>query len=70
MANVRVIEVMAQSKRNWIGPVLNAAEDADKSLRNIKSVWIKSLRDEVAKGKIKSWRLTCKVSFEVDGEEQ
>jgi flavin-binding protein dodecin len=65
----RVIEVMATSKRNWEGPVLNAAEDADESLRNIKAVWIKSLHPDLASGKIKSWTLTCTVNFELDEED-
>jgi flavin-binding protein dodecin len=64
----RVIEVMATSKRNWEGPVLNAAEDADESLRNIKAVWIKSLHPDLASGKIKSWTLTCTVNFELEDE--
>jgi flavin-binding protein dodecin len=64
----RVIEVMATSKRNWEGPVLNATEDADESLRNIKAVWIKSLHPDLASGKIKSWTLTCTVNFELEDD--
>ncbi|MDZ4667426.1 MAG: dodecin family protein [bacterium] len=46
----------------------NTVTEASKSIRNIRSVYIKDFNAEVdKKGKITHWRLNCKISFELDG---
>ena len=55
MATLKVIEVLAESDKG--------------SLHGIKSVWLKNLNAIVVDGKISSWRLDCKISFQLDGEE-
>ena len=67
MALIKVIELLAESKKSWEDATQKAIAEASKSVRNIRSVYIKNLNAEVANGKIVSWRLNCKISFEKEG---
>jgi flavin-binding protein dodecin len=67
MAIIKVIEVMAESDKSWDDATEKAVAEASKSLHGLKSVWVKNLSAEVTNGKISSWRLNCKISFELDG---
>jgi len=64
MALVKVIELLSESKKGWEDAAQKAVTEASKSVRSIRSVYIKNLNAEVANGKIVSWRLNCKISFE------
>ncbi|MNK25738.1 hypothetical protein D3C87_440650 [compost metagenome] len=66
MAIVKVIEVLAESDKSWEDATQNAVTEAGKSLRGIKSVWVRNLKAEVTNGKVTKWRLNCKISFELD----
>lgn len=66
MAIVKVIEVLAESDKSWEDATQNAVTEAGKSLRGIKSVWVRNLKAEVTNGKVIKWRLNCKISFELD----
>ncbi len=69
MALIKVIELLAESKKSWEDAAQNAVTEASKSIRNIRSVYIKDFNAEVdKKGKITHWRLNCKISFEIDGD--
>jgi flavin-binding protein dodecin len=52
MAVLKVIEVLANSKKSWEDATQNAAKHAAKSLRNI--------------GNITEYRVKVKISFEVE----
>ena len=69
MATLKVIEVLAESDKGWEDAAQKAITAASKSLHGIKSVWVKNLNAIVVDGKISSWRLDCKISFQLDGEE-
>ena len=69
MALLKVIELLAESKKSWEDAAQNAVDETSKSVRNIRSVYIKDFNAEVdEKGKISNWRLNCKISFEIDGD--
>jgi len=69
MALIKVIELLAESKKSWEDAAQNAVTEASKSIRNIRSVYIKDFNAEVdTKGKIMHWRLNCKISFEINDE--
>ena len=68
MALLKVIELLAESKKSWEDAAQNAVDEASKSIRNIRSVYIQDFNAEVDKGKIIHWRLNCKISFEKDGK--
>ncbi|MDZ4759186.1 MAG: dodecin family protein [Bacteroidota bacterium] len=67
MALLKVIELLAESKKSWEDAAQNAVTEASKSIHNIRSVYVQDLSAEVdKKGKIIHWRLNCKISFEKD----
>ena len=68
MAIVKVIEILANSKKSWEDAAQNAVKHAAKSLRNIKSVNVSNMSANVdKKGMINEYRVNVKISFEVEG---
>lgn len=66
MALLKVIELLAESNVSWEDATQNAVSEASQSIRKIRSVYVKNLTAEVEGGKIKKWRLNCKMTFEKD----
>ena len=66
MAVLKIIELLAESGKSWEDAMQNAVTEASKSIRNIRSVYVKNLTAEVDKDKITHWRLNCKITFEVE----
>ncbi|MFD3002851.1 dodecin family protein [Pontibacter toksunensis] len=64
MAIVKVIEVIAGSEKSFDDATRNALAEAAKSVKNIKSIYIKEMN--VTDNKIVSFGVNAKVSFEVD----
>ena len=62
---VKVIEVIAQSKKSWEDAAANAVKEASKSVDNIKSIYIKDMSAKVDGGKITTYRVVAKISFVV-----
>lgn len=66
MTTHKVIEIMSESTKSWEDAAQKAVTDASKTLKGVKSVWIKDMTAEVGpKGKIKRYRTNCKITFEV-----
>lgn len=66
MAVLKVIELMSESSKSWEDAAQKAVDKAGKTLKGIKSVWIKNFSATIdAKGKLATYRVDCKVSFEV-----
>ena len=66
MAVNKVIELMSESNKSWEDATQKAIDKASKSLKGIRSVWIKDMSAKVdAKGKLETYRVTCHVAFEV-----
>jgi flavin-binding protein dodecin len=63
---VKVIEVLAESDRSWEDAAERAVMEASKTVRNIKSVYVKDMQAIVRDGRIVSWRLNAKVSFALE----
>jgi flavin-binding protein dodecin len=62
----KVIELMSESSKSWEDATQKAVDKASKSLKGIRSVWIQDMSAKVdSKGKIDTYRVTCRVSFEV-----
>lgn len=68
MAVVKVIELIASSKKSFDDAVQEAVNEASKTVRNIDSVWVKDMKVHVKDGKISSYGVICKVSFRLDDE--
>ena len=66
MTVLKVIELMSESNKSWEDAAQKAADKAGKSLKGIRSVWIQDFSATVDnKGKLGTFRVNCKVSFEV-----
>ena len=65
MAVVKVIEVMSSSKVSWEDATKQAIERASKSLKNNRSAWVQDQSVTIEKGKVKEYRITLKLSFEL-----
>lgn len=66
MAVVKVIEVIAQSDKSWEDAAHNALRETAKTVRGIKSIWVKDLQAKVENGKIAQYRINAKLSFTVE----
>ncbi len=65
MAVLKVIEVLANSDESWEQAAKNALEQASKSVKNIRSVYINEQSASVKDGKIEDYRVNVKITFEV-----
>ena len=65
MAILKVIEVLADSKKSWEDAAQNAVEKASETVKNIRSVFVHSQSATVEDGKIDSFRVNVKITFEV-----
>ncbi len=63
---VKVIEVIATSEKGFTEATQNALEEASKSVKNIKSIYIKEMNANVEDNKIVSYAVNAKISFTLD----
>ena len=63
---VKVIEVLSQSNKSWEDAAQNAVKEASKSIKNIKSIYIKEKSAKVVDDKIVKYRITAKISFVIE----
>lgn len=66
MAVVKVIEILAQSSKSWEDATNVALQEAAKTVRNIKSVYVKDLQAKVENNRVVEYRINAKISFVVD----
>lgn len=66
MPIVKVIEVIASSKKSFDDAVINCINEVSKTIHNIESVYIKDFKVLVKNNKAASYGIICNVSFRVD----
>lgn len=66
MSIMKVIEVLANSKVSWEDAAQQAVKQASRTLKNIRSIYIQEHSATVNKGKIVEYRITAKVTFEIE----
>ena len=66
MSMVKVVEIIAESKKSWSDAADNAVKQASKTVRNIKSLYVQDMQAKVEDGKIVSYRVNAKISFVID----
>ncbi|MFB0911516.1 MAG: flavin-binding protein dodecin [Flavobacterium sp.] len=66
MSVLKVIELLASSTVSWEDATQKAITKASKSLKNVKSVYVKNQSAAVSDGKISEYRATVKVTFELE----
>lgn len=60
---LKVIEVLAESDKSWEDAAANAVARASKTLKGIKSIYIKDLEAKVENNKVVQYRINAKISF-------
>jgi len=66
MEILKVLEIMSNSSKSWEDAAECAVTEASKTLHNIRSLYIKDQTAVVENGKITEYRITCKLTFELD----
>ncbi|NKI30603.1 dodecin family protein [Croceivirga thetidis] len=66
MAVLKVIEILANSSKSWEDATDNAVQQASKSLKNIRSVYVNEQSATIKDGKVDEYRVNVKITFEVD----
>jgi len=66
MSVLKVIEVLSESEISWEDAARKAIAKASKTVKNIKSVYVKEQSAAVADGKITGFRVTLKLAFELE----
>lgn len=63
----KTVEIMAESEKGWSEAAQKVVEEAAKTVKGIKSIWVKDQTAQVKNGKIDTYRVNCTVTFEVKG---
>ncbi len=66
MAVLKVIEILSNSSESWEDATRNAVKHAAKSVKNIRSVYVKEQSAIVNGEGITEFRVNAKITFEVD----
>lgn len=65
MAVVKVIEIIAQSPKSWEDAAQEALKEVEKTIQDVRSIYVRHLQAKVENGKIVEYRLNAKISFAV-----
>lgn len=68
MAVVKIIELIGSSPNSWEEATKNALAEAAKTIKNIKSVYVKRCNAKVENNKIVEYRAVVKIAFIVQRE--
>jgi dodecin len=66
MSMVKVIELSSESPESWEDATRQAVERASRTIRNIRSVWVKEFEAVVDGNNVSQFRVNLKVSFLLD----
>ena len=61
----KVIEVLSQSDKSWEDAANRAVLDAAKSVKGIRSIYVRHFQADVKENKIVQYRINAKITFEV-----
>ena len=65
MSIVKVIEVIAESDTSWEDAAKQGVEDASKSVKNIKHIYVEHIQGIVENNEVVRYRVNAKISFVV-----
>jgi hypothetical protein len=65
MPVLKVIEIMASSEKSWEDAAASAVKTAGKTIKEIRSIYVKDMSAVVKNNKITEFRVNLKLSFEV-----
>ena len=61
----KVIEVLANSEKGWEDAAQNAVNEASKTVKHIRSIYIENMSARVVDNKVTEYRINAKITFEV-----
>ena len=65
MGVLKVIEVLSNSSKSWEDATQKAVQQASKTLKNIRSVYVKDQSATVSEGQVDEFRVNLKITFEL-----
>jgi len=65
MAVLKVIELLASSEKSWEDALKNAVKTAGKTVKGIRSVYVKEQSAVVKDNHVTEFRIIAKISFEI-----
>ncbi len=68
MTVVKIIELVGSSPKDWEDATKNALAEAAKTVKNIKSIYVKSCKAKIENNKIVEYRANVKIAFVVERE--
>ena len=63
MSVAKITEISATSKKSFDDALKAGVKRANKTLKNVRSVWVKDQQVDIAKGKIAEYKVLLKVTF-------
>jgi flavin-binding protein dodecin len=66
MTVVKIIELIGSSNKSWDDATKNALAEAAKTIKNIKSIYVKRCNAKVENNKIVEYRAVVKIAFLVE----
>jgi dodecin len=66
MAVARVTEISSTSSKSFEDAIQQGVERATKTLRNVKSAWVKEMRVSIENNKISEYQVNMQVTFLLD----
>lgn len=66
MAVLKVIELLGSSEKSWEDAAQQMINDASKTVKNIRSVYINEMSAKVEDNKITEFRINGKVTFAIE----
>jgi flavin-binding protein dodecin len=66
MSVVKVIELSSESSESWEDATRQAVERASRTIRNIRSVWVKEFAATGDSNNVSQFRVNLKISFLLD----
>jgi flavin-binding protein dodecin len=67
MAIAKVIELLAESPKGWEDAAQEAINEVAKTVRNIKTAYVKDMQAIVENNRIAKYRVNVQVTFIVEG---
>lgn len=65
MSVLKVVEILGNSTKNFEDAIQNVINEASKTIKGIKSVYVKDMQVTVNENKISQYRVTTKVTFDI-----
>ena len=63
MSVLKVVEILGNSPKSWEDAVDQVLNEASKTIKNIKSVYIQDMQAMVKDNKVTEYRINAKVTF-------